>query len=608
MGRDIQRRVEPFLPSERRFKRFNKTESLHSINNDRIFSIAEAENGAIWIATDGGGLNHLEIDSETFTHWTHDEQSSESLSSNELYSLHLDSLDRLWIGTKSNGFDLLAGFDETGQATFRNYSEPEGLPDTTVWGIESDSQNRLWLSTNNGLVRFEPETEKFRVYDTSHGLQSKEFNLGAHFKSPSGELFFGGVDGLNAFFPEQIRDNTVPPNVVLTGFTKLNESVDLGMPLTAVEHIELDHADHFLTFEFAALDFTAPEKNKYRYQLGGFEKEDRWIDMSDRRLQFASLSPGTYTLRVQGSNSDGVWSPVGKEITLAVAPPLWRTWWFRSLLLLFAAATATGAHQLKIHRIRVNNERLAALVKERTRELEEAQERLVRKEKLAVLGELSGSVAHELRNPLGIIKNSIYFLRLTQKMVDDKAKEHLGLIDREIKRSDRIIGELLDYAKEPTAQTEPVTATQVVDAALDLLEIPDVVKLVYEPESFQDADGSPWQLQVDQGQIERVLGNLITNGCQAMPDGGTLTLEGEADEHEVHLRIRDTGVGIEEDDLKKIFEPLFTRKIYGIGLGLPLSLRYVQMNGGRLDCESRLGEGTTFHLRLPRVAAPTPKP
>lgn len=588
------------------FERFQADGLPGSLSNDRIFSITEGERGELWLATDGGGLNRFRPDKGTFAHWQHDEGDPHSLGSNEIYTLHHDARGRLWIGTKSSGLDQLVSLDGD-RATFKHFTEEDGLPDPTIWGIESDSQGQIWLGTTNGLVRFDTESGEFRTYDPSHGLRSREFNLGAHFASPSGELFFGGVNGLNAFFPEQIRDSTVAPTVALTGFTKLNEQVDLGVPLNAVQHLDLDHSDHFLTFEFAALDFTAPEKNRYRYQLGGFEAEDRWVDMSDRRLEFASLSPGKYTLRVQGSNSDGAWSPVGKEITIDVAPPLWRTWWFRSLLLLFAAATATGAHQLKIHRIRVNNERLAALVKERTRELEDAQEKLVRKEKLAVLGELSGSVAHELRNPLGIIKNSIYFLRLTQKMVDDKAKEHLSLIDREIKRSDRIIGELLDYAKEPTAQTEPVTATQIIDASLELLEIPDGIELVYDPDGFRDDDGD-WLLQVDQGQIERVLGNLITNAFQAMPEGGRLTLDGDADRQEVRLRIRDTGVGIEEDDLKKIFEPLFTRKIYGIGLGLPLSLRYVQMNNGSLDCESQVGEGTTFHLHLPRAAVETPAP
>ena len=577
------------------FLRYSTDPVENGLSNDRILAMVTGEPNQIWIATDGG-LNLLNIEDETFSHWLHEADNPQSISSSELYTLHYDTQGRLWIGTKSSGLDLLTHL-EGKKATFRNYSD--GLPDPTIWGIESDSLNRLWLATTNGLVRFNPETEEIRIYDTTHGLQSREFNLGAHFKSPSGELFFGGVNGVNAFFPEQIRDNTVPPNVVLTRFTKLNEAVDLGVPLTSLEYLALDHSDHYLSFEFAALDFTAPEKNRYRYQLEGFE--DRWVDMQDRRVHFTYLNPGSFTLKVQGSNSDGVWSPLGKEIAIDVAPPLWRTWWFRSLVLIFAAATATGAHQLKIHRIRVNNERLAALVKERTRELEDAQERLVRKEKLAVLGELSGSVAHELRNPLGIIKNSIYFLRLTQKMVDDKAKEHLSLIDREIKRSDRIIGELLDYAKEPTAQTEPVPITQVIDASLDLLDVPESIELKYDADTFLNNQGEPLKVQVDQGQIERVLGNLLTNAFQAMPDGGTLHIEGEDAQADVWLRITDTGVGIEEEDLQKIFEPLFTRKIYGIGLGLPLSLRYVHMNGGKLTCDSEVDKGTTFHIHLPKV-------
>lgn len=583
-----------YLGDDRFLSFVHQVDDPRSLSNDRVLALAEAADGGLWIATDGGGLNHLAADEGGVRHFRHDDEAPLSLSSDELLSLHRDRMGRLWIGTKSNGLDLLEDTEAGGR--FRNY-RGSGLLDSTLWGIESDAQNRLWLSTNQGLVRFDPGTLEFRAYDTGDGLQSLEFNLGAHYKSSDGELFFGGVNGVNAFVPREIRDNSVAPNVVLTDFRVLNQPVDLGIPLAAVRSMELDHSDHFLSLEFAALDFTAPEKNQYRYQLKGFEQS--WVPMTDRQVQFTSLSPGSYTLRVQGSNSDGVWSHQEATIDMIVAPPLWLTWWFRSLLLLFAAATVTLAHQLKVRRIRYNNERLQVLVRERTQKLEEAQERLLRKEKLAVLGELSGSVAHELRNPLGIIKNSVFFLRLTQKLVDPKAQEHLALIEEEIQRSDRIISELLDYAKEPQAQTQSVAITAVINDALKQVEVPEAVRLQYEPESFVDTDGQPWRSEIDPGQIQRVLTNLLSNGIQAMPEGGTLGIDGGIEGAELWLRVRDTGVGIEEDDLEKVFEPLFTRKIYGIGLGLPLSLRYVQMNQGRLECQSRPGEGTTFHLYLP---------
>ena len=586
------------------FERFQHREGdPDSLSSDRVFALAEGKAGQIWVATDGGGLNLIDAGSGRAHHWRFSDQERDSLSSDELYSLHVDAQGRLWIGTKNNGLDLMSAHDPTmARASFRNYSRAQGLPDATIWGIESDSLGRLWLSTNSGLVRLDPSSGNVLSYDTSHGLQSTEFNLGAHFRNNDGELFFGGVNGINAFRPEQIRQSTTPPQVALTGFKIVNQAVETDLPLAAVRSLELEHNDHFLSFEFAALDFTAPEKNLYRYQLEGFEAD--WVEMEhNRTISFTSLHPGNYVLRVEGSNSDGVWSQPGVAIDITVAPPLWRTWWFRTLLLVFAAATAGVAHQLRIRRIRFNNERLHALVKERTRDLEEAQERLVRKEKLAVLGELSGSVAHELRNPLGIIKNSIFFLRMTQKMVDEKAKEHLGLIDREIKRSDRIIGELLDYAKEPTAQTEAVTIREIIDATLEILKLPSSITLDL---MLEDSEDGPLRIRADPGQIERVLGNLFSNAVQAMPDGGTLAVHGSRQGDDAWIRVRDTGVGIEKEDLEKIFEPLFTRKIYGIGLGLPLSLRYMQMNGGRLECESRVGEGTTFHLYLPLADAREP--
>ncbi|MEM7354545.1 MAG: ATP-binding protein [Acidobacteriota bacterium] len=225
-------------------------------------------------------------------------------------------------------------------------------------------------------------------------------------------------------------------------------------------------------------------------------------------------------------------------------------------------------------------------------ELKEARDQLSRRERLVILGQLAGSVAHEIRNPLGVMKNSIYFLRLTQKLQDKKAIQHLGLIEDEIIKTNRIITELLDYARDPVSQIGQFVLQEAFYKALAVVEVPESVQLEHE---FGD---DPLTARGDSGQVERILANFLRNAIQAMPEGGTLRMECRRAGGELIADIHDTGVGIAEDDLGKIFEPLYTGKAKGIGLGLPLSQRYAQLNDGRIECESRLGEGSTFRLIL----------
>lgn len=199
----------------------------------------------------------------------------------------------LWVGTQV-GLNRLESPD---MSTFRHYFERDGLASDTIYGIRPDAREHLWISTGSGLLRFDPRSETFKSYNASHGLQSNEFNYGAHLRSRTGELLFGGVNGFNAFDPERVESNSHVPPVVLTSFTKLNQPVPLGAGASAVGEIALSYSDFFTSFEFAALDFTAPEENRYRYQLQGLT--DDWVGLGgERRVSFAHLEPGSYMLRV----------------------------------------------------------------------------------------------------------------------------------------------------------------------------------------------------------------------------------------------------------------------------------------------------------------------
>ena len=245
--------------------------------------------------------------------------------------------------------------------------------------------------------------------------------------------------------------------------------------------------------------------------------------------------------------------------------------------------------ELERHRLH-----LTELVKERTRELEEAQEQLVRREKLAVLGQLAGGVGHELRNPLGSIKNAVYFLNMVLEVDDPEVQEALQILKREVARSEATIESLLEFARPKPPVSRPVDVNELILAALNRDPLPQNVTVeTLLADSLPMIDGDP-------DQVAMVFGNLILNSIQAMEDGGLLTVKSDApDDSWITISFTDTGVGVSQEDMKNIFEPLFTTKAKGIGLGLALSRSIAESHGGTIEVQSELGEGSIFTIRLP---------
>ncbi len=298
-----------------------------SLSNDRVLAITEGEDGVLWIGTDGGGLNRFDPEKGTFSHYRHDEADPASLSSDNVWVVHRDRMSRLWIGTQGAGLNRWEpSARQAHVGRFKRYDTRDGLPSAVINGILEDDSGNLWISTNRGISRFSPETEVFKNYDATDGLQSLEFNHGAFFRATDGEMFFGGSNGFNSFYPQLVRENPHPPEVALTAFLKFNQPVELGESVTEVREISLNHKDSVVAFEFAGLDYTAPEKNRYRYKLEGFDED--WIDAGRlRRATYTNLSPRSYTFRVMAANNDGVWNEDGLAVRVRMIPPPWRTWW-----------------------------------------------------------------------------------------------------------------------------------------------------------------------------------------------------------------------------------------------------------------------------------------
>ncbi len=254
--------------------------------------------------------------------------------------------------------------------------------------------------------------------------------------------------------------------------------------------------------------------------------------------------------------------------------------------------------------IRQLNEELDAKVKQRTQQLLQAQDELLRQEKLAVLGQVAGSVGHELRNPLGVMSNAVYYLETVLADADDSVKEYLNIIKNEIADSERIVSDLLDSVRAKPPQPETVAVGELMAQTLGKLTLPPSVTVTL------DIPAAPPLLRVDAMQIQQVLRNLISNAVEAMPDGGSLELGAVENRPDgtITVSVRDSGIGMTPEQLGKLFQPLFTTKARGIGLGLVVVKNLTQANGGVVAVQSEVGKGTTFIVTLPLARAADSEP
>lgn len=316
-------------------------EDSTSLPDDFIYTIVEDRAGSLWFGTFTSGLARMGLDSSghpsgIFQLFQYDPYDPATLSNNTVLTIHEDRQRTLWIGTGGGGLNrLVPSADETSRPSFRRFTERDGLPSNFVYGILEDASGVLWISTNRGICKFDPQALSFHNYDVSDGLQSNEFNGGAYYQSPRGEMFFGGIDGFNIFMPERVKDNPHIPPIYITGFRVFNLPVRAGpgslleRHITETADIVLAYDQNDFSLEFTALDYSAPEKNRYRYML--LDADVGWVDAdaSHREASYMNLSPGEYLFRVRGSNNDGKWNEEGAMIRITITPPYWERWWFR---------------------------------------------------------------------------------------------------------------------------------------------------------------------------------------------------------------------------------------------------------------------------------------
>jgi signal transduction histidine kinase/ligand-binding sensor domain-containing protein/CheY-like chemotaxis protein len=594
-----------------------------SLSHDLILSIYEDRTGEFWIGTWGGGLNKFNRETEQFQRYQNDPGDEHSLSDDGIRVIHEDQAGDLWIGTVGGGLNK---YDRESDS-FVRYTEKDGLADNIVYGILEDERGYLWVSTAGGLSRFDPRTQAFRNYDASYGLQSNQFSPG-QYKSASGKMYFGGINGFNTFDPELVSDNTNPyvPPIVLTDFQLGYKPVAIGgdsvlqQAISETKTLKLSYADRVFSLEFAALSYVAPNKNQYRYRLEGFDPDWTHTGSDQRRVTYTNLNPGEYVFRVQGSNNHGVWNEEGVSLPITITPPWWQTWWAYSLYTFLFITSLWSFIVWRLATVKQQQKILQHQVAERTEELTTANTQLSlarhaaesAKEKAETANQAKSTflanMSHELRTPLNAILGFSEMLGRSHD-TDADQQEKLTIINRSGEHLLGLINDVLDMSKIESGRMDLEPAP--IDLHLLLQDLGGMFMQRTETKdlafTLQLGPRLPHYLMLDVGKLRQVFINLMGNAIKFTESGG-VTLRADAEElpnnqWQLRFEVEDTGAGIPAEEIDTIFEPFVQAghsptKQQGTGLGLAISRQFIQLMGGEITMESTPGKGSVFRFAI----------
>jgi len=346
--------------------------------------ILEDRRGRLWIGT-FNGLDLLDRTTGKFRHYRHHPADPSSISHDEIHYLMEDRRGDIWVGT-AMGLNKMSVAPD-GSARFKRYTTADGLADDGVAAMLEDEDGNLWTSSSTGLSRFTPASGKWRVYNAGDGTIEGAYFDGSALKGRDGTLYFGGFNGITAFNPRTINDNLIAPRAVITGFQVFNkpiEQVHPGLLTGPIEHaseITLAAGDSVFSLEFSALHYAAPQRNRFAYQLVGFDTNWVVTDAARRFATYTNLDPGKYTFRVKAANKDGVWGASGATLAITILPPFWKTWWLRGGVALLVLGSAFGAFRFRVRGLRRQKELLEHQVRARTAEIGQ-QNRMLESQKL----------------------------------------------------------------------------------------------------------------------------------------------------------------------------------------------------------------------------------
>ncbi len=577
-----------------------------------ILKIMTDANGDVWVGT-GDGISFWSSVEQQFQTFKMDEANEKSLLGSIVQDIYQASNGAIWIATQK-GLNLYQ--PET--QTFKHYSSLNGLPTSLIRSIVDDKDGNIWLTTNKGISKLNPITDEVVTYDGREGILGSNYYANSLVKGTNDVLFSSSRRGVE-YFETKIEGNQIKaPNVVLTGFSKMGQTIKLAKPYSYITDIDLSHFDYFVSFEFSVLDFSLPNKNRYAYKLDGFD--ENWIELGNRNTaSFTNLDGGSYKLMVKATNSDGLWSDNILSVNLHVAPSPWKTWWAYIIYATISGLIVFGTIYLRtrIQRSEIIKQKnfvtaLEEQVAEKTASLEAQAQDLqlaLRKaeEATQLKSEFLANMSHEIRTPMNGV------LGMLQLLGDsDLPLEHthrVRIASSSAKSLLSLINDILDFSKIEAGRMEfefiDFDIRRLLEELTESLALQAQLKNV---EIYLDITSiSKTLINSDPNRIRQILTNILSNAVK-FTERGQITIWAELSPsvqqgfYTFTCKITDTGIGIADDKLVHLFDAFSqgdastTRKYGGTGLGLGIAKKLSNLLDGDISVTSQVGKGSCFKV------------
>lgn len=576
----------------------NDNYSNNFLSNNRIRTLLIDKKDNIWVGTQSGlnriNLNDFDNKNYNIEHFFFD---NKVLSGDDILSLFQDSKNRIWVGTKAKGLYLYNG------KSFRSINVSQGKKNiTSIHSISEDSKNNLWLSSNYGIIKYNASKNTAIVYDQKDGLISNEFNDNACLRLDSDKFYFGGPLGVSYFDSNHIAVNNYSPQVILTDFKIKNESVNVNSDqdffdesVTYTKSVTLSYNNANISINFAIPNFINSANNQYSYRLVGLE--NNWTNTTNTEAVYTIQTPGTYVFEVRGANNDGVWNTKPTTLKIVVQPAPWRSWWALLLyIIIIGTALYWAAWIIKSKEI---------LKKELELEYLEAE---INKENTSAKLQFFTNISHEFRTPLTLILAPLQQILSNYNGSNDMYKK-LMVIESSANHLLRLINRLMDFRKFENNQFVLESAQGNIVKFLNeiFLSFTEFAKDGDYTYTFSTSE-EEILVYYDRNKLERVFYNLISNAFRYTPKGGLIAINLKKENQHILIGIEDSGVGIAEEYIDKIFDLFFEIPTHknqdnnynkGTGIGLSIVKNIVDMHKGNISVENKSTNGVIFSLTLP---------
>ncbi|HEY0669220.1 MAG TPA: two-component regulator propeller domain-containing protein, partial [Sphingobacteriaceae bacterium] len=571
------------------------------LGDNIIYDIYEDDTKTIWFATYDIGLISNNKRSGKWKQYLADGKKG-SLSSNKIICILDDHSGNLWLGTDGGSLNRLNLQDKTVTV----FDETTGMDGNVVYGILQDDNRTLWISTNNGLYNFIPYRNSFKQFTNWDNLQSRQFNYNAYYKSSSGKLYFGGIKGFNSFYPDSVRDVNISNKIAFTNFQLFNKDVKINDPESPIdkpinysERIILSHDQSVISIEYAALSFVAPNKTKYAYKMEGFDKEWNYVG-TQRKATYTNLPAGNYVFKVKAAGNDGNWNSEGTSIRLTVNPPFYQSVWAYILYTFAAVGIFIAFRRYTINQTRKENE----IKLER---INSKKEQEFYSQKI----EFFTAMAHEIRTPLSLIIAPLEKLLSSNNWKPDEQKQ-LSVMDENSGRLLTLVNQLLDFRR---IESEFYT---IYKEETDLVSLVHSIYSRFSAMSYQkgvkftlSTKVSKLLVQIDPEAFTKILNNLLINAFKftrtKVKIGINEPQQNSDGEYFFSVTVEDDGIGIPASEIDDIFKKFFKvssgdhhySNLGGTGIGLALAKALVEKHNGNLEVSSKEKVNTIFKIIIP---------